>query len=247
MSREKRKPHYGYYALPIFAALSTVIVIVGVLVSAFLLQVAGIVIILFGVYMLSAYGISMYLARQSRSADIPEMLQIRGDEKALDVGCGLGKMTVGVAKRLTTGKVIGVDIWDRIEIPGNSPARAYENAKLEGVLDRVEFKTGNVLSLPFPGNSFNLVTTSSVINNLHGHAEKLKALGEILRVLRPGGNFLMMEPLRNLRGFFTFSPFAFLELLPKHAWTKMLDDAGFVELQYSYRNGMGIFLVRRPR
>jgi ubiquinone/menaquinone biosynthesis C-methylase UbiE len=246
MSAENRKPHYGYYALPIFATLIVIIIAVGMLVSVFVSQVAGIIILSFGVYMFSAYGISMHLAKQSRAADIPDIMQIRGDEKALDVGCGLGKTTVGVAKHLTTGRVVGVDIWDKMEILGNSPERAYENAKLEGVLDKVEFKTANVLSLPFPNNSFDLVTSSSVINNLHDDAEKLKALAEVFRVLRPGGKFLMMEPLRNLRGFFTFSPFAFLELLTKDKWIQMLDETKFVQLRCSYESGMEIFLVEKP-
>src|SRR5207248_9652552 len=35
----------------------------------------------------------------------------RGDERVLDVGCGRGLMLVGAAKRLTTGRAVGVDIW----------------------------------------------------------------------------------------------------------------------------------------
>ena len=247
MDVEGRKPHYGYYALPILVALSVIIIVLGALVFVFLSQVVGVVLVLFGIYLFSAYGISMYFAGQSKAAEIPEMLRIRGDEKVLDVGCGLGKMTVGVAKHLTTGKVIGVDIWDKMEIPGNSPERAYENAKIEGVLDKVEFRTGNVLALPFPDDSFDLVTSSSVINNLHGGAEKSKALAEIVRVLRPSGKFLMAEPLRNMRGFFTFSPFAFFELLPKDRWITLLEKAKFIKLKYSYQSGMGMFLVEKPQ
>jgi ubiquinone/menaquinone biosynthesis C-methylase UbiE len=246
MDVEKRKPHYGYYALPIFIVLFVIIIALGVAVFVFLSQAAGIILVLFGVYLFFAYGVSMYFAGQSKAAEFPEMLHIRGDEKVLDVGCGLGKMTVAVAKHLTTGKVIGVDIWDKMEIPGNSPERAYENAKIEGVLDKVEFKTGNVLSLPFAEDFFDLVTSSSVINNLHGDAEKSKALAEIFRVLRPGGKFLMAEPLRNLRGFFTFSPFAFLELLPQDRWANLLEKAMFSNLKYSYQRGMGMFLVEKP-
>jgi len=133
-----------------------------------------------------------------------------------------------------------------MEIPGNSSERAYENAKIEGVLDKVEFRTRNVLSLPFPDDSFDVVTSSSVINNLHGDAEKSKALTEIFRVLRPGGKFLMAEPLRNVRGFFTFSPFAFFELLPKDRWITLLEKAKFSNLKYSYQSGMGMFLVEKP-
>jgi len=246
MAVEEREPHYGYYALPIFIAIAVTIIVIGVVVFVFLSQVVGVVFVLFGIYLFSAYGISMYLAGQSKAAEVPQMVHIRGDEKVLDVGCGLGKMTVGVAKHLKTGKVIGIDIWDKMEIPGNSSERAYENARIEGVLDKIEFRTGNVLSLPFPEDSFDLVTSSSVINNLHGDAEKRKALAEIFRVLRPSGEFLMAEPLRNMRGFFTFSPFAFWELLPKDRWITLLEKAKFSNLKYSYQSGMGIFLVEKP-
>ena len=77
----------------------------------------------------------------------------------MDVGCGLGKMTIGVAKHLSTGKIIGIDIWSKVEIPGNSPEHAYANAQIEGVGGKVEFETGNVLSIPFPDNSFDVVTS----------------------------------------------------------------------------------------
>ena len=140
---------------------------------------------------------------------LPQILKLEGDEKVLDVGCGLGRMTIAVAKRLNEGKVIGVDIWDKMEIPGNSPENAYANAEIEGVRDKVEFRTGNVLDLPFPDNSFDLVTSASVINNLHSLADKSKALKEIFRVL------------------------------------KLLKNTGFINLRYLYRNGAGIFLVKK--
>jgi len=40
-------------------------------------------------------------------------------------------MTVAVAKQLSKRKVIGIDIWDKMEIPWNSPENAYANAKIE--------------------------------------------------------------------------------------------------------------------
>jgi len=110
MDVEERKPHYGYYALPIFVAISVTIIVLGLLIFVFQSQVVGIVLVSFGVYLFSAYGISMHFAGQSKAAEVPDMSHIRGDEKVLDVGCGLGKMTIGVAKHLATGKVIGVDI-----------------------------------------------------------------------------------------------------------------------------------------
>jgi len=140
--------------------------ITGVLVAIFVLLLAVFIIIALGVFLILSYGTSMHLARQTESLSPPEILELEGDERVLDIGCGLGKMTVGVAKHLSKGKVVGIDIWSKAEIPGNSPERAYANAEIEGVSDRVEFRTGNVLSIPFPDNSFDVVTSSSVLNNL---------------------------------------------------------------------------------
>ena len=246
MAKDSVKPHYGYYALPIFTIFSAIIIVTGILVAIFVWRLAGIIIIGLGLYLILSYGISIHLAGQAESSNPPEILKLKGDEKVLDVGCGLGRMTICVAKHLNTGKVIGIDIWDKMEIPGNSPERAYTNAQIEGVRDRVEFKTGNILSIPFPDNSFDVVTSSSVINNLHGDSEKLKALEEILRVLRPGGRFLLLEPLRDLWGFLTWTPFFVWILLPKDRWISLLEKTGFVNLRYDYFHRMGTFLVEKP-
>src|SRR5579862_7927141 len=64
----------------------------------------------------------------------------RGDEQVLDVGCGHGLMLIGAAKRMTTGKAIGIDLWQQQDQAGNSRQATWANAMLEGVLDRVEIK-----------------------------------------------------------------------------------------------------------
>jgi ubiquinone/menaquinone biosynthesis C-methylase UbiE len=242
----QESPHYGYYALTIFVSLIAIIFVAGAAVYVCVWQAAGILIGGFGLYLLVVYVISLYSFNQSESFDFSQVFQVRGDETVLDVGCGLGKMTVGVAKLLTEGSVTGIDIWNTVEIPGNSPEAAYRNAEIEGVRDKVEFKSGNVLTLDFSDNSFDLVTSSSVLNNLSGDDQKVQAMKEIYRVLKPGGTFFLLEPLRNLRGFFTFSPFAFWQLLTKDKWAALLKKAGFVSLTYQYK-AAGYFIVEKPK
>ena len=47
--------------------------------------------------------------------------------------CGRGLLAIGAAKRLKTGKVTGIDVWNPQELSGNSADAAKENAKAEGV------------------------------------------------------------------------------------------------------------------
>jgi arsenite methyltransferase len=78
-------------------------------------------------------------------------LALRGDETVLDVGCGRGLLLIGGAKRLTTGKVVGVDIWQAEDLSGNRPEATLENARLEGVAERVEVKDGVTCPAEEPG------------------------------------------------------------------------------------------------
>jgi SAM-dependent methyltransferase len=246
MTVKPARPHYGYYSLYIFAAIASALAGAGIVLIIFAWQPLGLLVLGFGLYFALSYLLSIRLFRETEALDPPPLLALRGDETALDVGCGLGKLTVGVAKHLPHGKIIGIDIWSKAEIPGNCPERAYMNAEIEGVKDTIEFKAGNVLSIPFPDNSFDVVTASSVINNLRGDADKISAFKEVFRVLRPGGRFLLLEPLRNGFGFLTFTILGVWMLLPKDKWISLLKQSGFVNLKYDYSNHIGAFLVQKP-
>ncbi|MGC1121714.1 MAG: class I SAM-dependent methyltransferase [Candidatus Methanofastidiosia archaeon] len=240
----RRSPHYGYYALGVLMGIAAAFALVGMAVAVFVSRYVGIAMCAFGGYLMGAYLISLYWFNQSKAFNFSPFLTLQGTEKVLDVGCGLGKMTVGVAAQLTTGRAIGIDIWNTVEIPGNSPLAAYENAMAESVEDKVEFLSGNVLDLPFKDNTFDLVTSGSVLNNVSREEGKIRALEEIYRVLTPGGRFFLLEPLRDLRGFIIFSPFAFSQLLPKETWIELLEKAHFVNLEYHY-DGTGILIVQK--
>src|SRR6478735_342540 len=43
-----------------------------------------------------------------------------GNERVLDVGCGLGLFLVGAAKRLSTGGAVGIDKWQQEDLSGNN-------------------------------------------------------------------------------------------------------------------------------
>ncbi len=118
-------------------------------------------------------------------------LKLRGDEMVLDVGCGRGLLLIGAAKRLTTGKAVGVDIWNAEDLSGNRPEATLENARLEKVAERVEVKDGDARRLPFADGAFDVIVTKEVLHNIYNAAERDTAVREIARVLRPGGRLFL--------------------------------------------------------
>ena len=111
----------------------------------------------------------------------------KGDEQVLDVGCGHGLLAIRAAKRLTSGKATGVDIWREFDQAGNRPEHLMENAKIEGVARFVEVKDGDARELPFPDETFDVVLSSWCIHNIAVGTGREKAVKEMIRVAKPGG------------------------------------------------------------
>lgn len=120
-------------------------------------------------------------------------LQLRGDERVLDVGCGRGLFLLGAAKRLTTGKAVGVDLWRAEDQSGNSPEITLQNARAEAVAPRIEIQTADARQLPFAGATFDVVVSSWALHNIYNPDERATALREIARVLKPGGRVAIVD------------------------------------------------------
>jgi arsenite methyltransferase len=117
----------------------------------------------------------------------------RGDEMVLDVGCGHGLMLIGAAKRLRTGKAIGVDLWQTEDQAGNSRAATMKNVELEKVSDRIELIDGDARSLPFPDNHFDVVLSSWALHNIYDRQGRDRAIREIIRGLKPNGRLAIVD------------------------------------------------------
>jgi SAM-dependent methyltransferase len=122
-----------------------------------------------------------------------DLVPWRGDETVLDVGCGRGLMLIGAARRLTTGKAIGVDIWQRADLSGNRPEATLENARRAGVAERVDVKDADARHLPFPDATFDVIVSSLALHNIPTRADREQALREIARVLKPGGHVALLD------------------------------------------------------
>lgn len=117
---------------------------------------------------------------------------LSGNEELLDLGCGRGAVLIAAARRLTSGRAIGVDLWTR-EQSGNSPEATLANAAAAGVADRVEVPTADMTALPFADGSFDVVTSALAIHNIRSPQARYRAVDEAMRVLRPGGQLLVAD------------------------------------------------------
>ena len=144
-------------------------------------------------------GMGLFMVRFSRVTKVREREAIldlvawRGDEAVLDVGCGRGLMLVGAARRLASGRVTGIDIWQVADQTSNTAAGALANAAAEGVAGRVAVRTADMRDLPFDAASFDVVVSHWAVHNVADAAGRDRALAEMVRVLRPPGAILLTD------------------------------------------------------
>ncbi len=185
------KPNYGIDAPTVVRNLLIIGVLVSVVSLIFKLPFiwTGIALILTGCVMLLA---SLFFKLRLRDRII-KSLNLRGDEQVLDVGCGHGLMLIGAAKKLKTGKAVGIDIWQKVDQAGNSPEATLKNIKAENVGNRVELKDADARNLPFADETFDVIVSSFALHNIYEKNEREKALAEIVRVLKKGGRIAVAD------------------------------------------------------
>ncbi len=116
----------------------------------------------------------------------------RGDEHVLDVGTGSGITLFGLAKRLTTGKATGIDIY----LPnagGGTEHTFWKNAHVEGLEGRVELQNVDARQMPFEDQSFDVIVSTFALHHIGDSSERERALREMVRVLKPGGTIALAD------------------------------------------------------
>jgi arsenite methyltransferase len=114
-------------------------------------------------------------------------VQWGGSERALDVGTGRGLLLIGAAKRITTGKAVGIDIWNQEDLSGNNLQNLERNIEIEGVRGKTEVKNEDVQKMSFPDASFDVVVSLACLHNIYNAPGRAEACKQIARVLKPGG------------------------------------------------------------
>jgi ubiquinone/menaquinone biosynthesis C-methylase UbiE len=128
-----------------------------------------------------------------------ELAKIAGNDKLLDIGCGMG-FIIDIAKHHFR-KITGIDITEAM----------LEKVNLKAETCEISVQVSEIERMPFSDASFDVATAYAVIHHLHS----LKpAFAEVFRVLKQGGvfytdtdpNYYFWEAIRNLPEGKKYSP-----------------------------------------
>lgn len=117
--------------------------------------------------------------------DLIEAGFTRGD--VLDLGTGTALIPVELCKQMSDVRVMAIDLSD------NMLNIARNNVELAGAIERIQLDRVDAKSMPYDDNTFDCVTSNSIVHHL---PEPAAAISESVRVVRPGGLLFFRDLLR---------------------------------------------------
>jgi len=113
-----------------------------------------------------------------------QSLCLAGDALVLDMATGTGEVAVEICRHHPRARVVGVDFSPRMLIIGRRKGKFKKFAR------QIHVSLGDGRQLPLKSDSFDAATIAFGIRNIE---ERDQALEEFYRVLKPGGQLLIME------------------------------------------------------
>lgn len=157
-----------------------------------------------------------------------ELSGVKKGDKVLDIAGGTGDLAAGFAKKVgATGHVVLADINDSMLSVGRD--RLID----KGIYQNVSFMQGDAQYLPFAENSFDCVIIGFGLRNV---TDKDKALASMYRVLKPGGQCMILEFSKTtVPGFKKLYDWYSFKVLPKMGQLIAKDEESYRYLAESIR------------
>lgn len=250
--KKRNKPNYGIYVLPLLVSMilqgiTGVFLVVTSASTGVWFFVAGIIMATVGFYQaLVLYLLQKILGTKEDylAERILRFVNPPKEKLVLDIGSGTGRTSILMAKKLKDSKVVGIDIYSKKTLSGNSPDRAYENAEIEGVGKKVLFSYGDALHIPFRDGCFDLVTSGSVVH-IFPREKQIELLNEVNRVLKDEGKLIMMEWLRSPKTALLFLFATFFVFQTEKYWIRLLEGTGLGDIETIKIGGLGILSAKK--
>lgn len=174
-----------------------------------------------------------------------------GKGRVLDIGAGTGRSSIMVLAARPQATLVASDLFGQSFEdhfgPGQSPReRLLANLKLAGVDNRATIETADMRQLPFPSASFDALVSAYAVDHVNREGSA-KALAEAFRVVKPGGDFLLILISNDRWAKFAYGPMLTHGGTRGAAWwTARLQEAGFQVMEQGTQPVTLFLLARRP-
>ena len=206
----------------------------------------------FAVWSLAAFLVARFALDINHPPALPTQRFLQSDTgRVLDLGAGTGRSSVMVLTARPHATLVALDLFgesfDQHFGKNDAPQqRLIQNLKAAGVDRRVTIQTADMRTLPFEGASFDAIVSAYAIDHLNRKGIE-QSLAEAARVVKPGGDILLMLVGKEPWVLFAFGP------VLMHAggirntgwWTERLEKAGFQIIETGTRPGTQYLLARR--
>jgi ubiquinone/menaquinone biosynthesis C-methylase UbiE len=155
-----------------------------------------------------------------------DMGQLRETDRFTYLGLGLRERVFDLSRRLTTGRILVIDLYNPQWTSGSGLARLRLRARPPLPDPRLHWQTGQVTLLPLPDESVPAVIMCETVSAFWQEGDRLALLKEARRILSKNGRLLMAERTRSRANWLTLGPAA-ADLETADYWHNLLRQAGF--------------------
>lgn len=155
-----------------------------------------------------------------------DMGQIQATERLAYIDLGLQRQAIGLSRRLTTGQIIVIDVYNPQWTISSWLVRWRSQQPAPPDDPRLSWRDGSLNLLPLPDESINTVVLCHVAGEFWQEGDRITLLKEAYRILKPQGQLLLAESVRSqmnwvVRGFAGFN------LPTADYWRKLLQQSGY--------------------
>jgi len=204
------------------------------------------------VWSVAAFIVARFALEINGRGTLPtEKFLASGAGRVLDLGAGTGRSSLMVLEARPQTTLVALDLFGEsyerhFGSAESGQERLMANLKAAGVDRRATIQTADMRKLPFDAATFDGIVSAYAIDHLNRDGI-IASLSEAARVLKPGGEFLMMVIGKDFWLQFAFGPLL-LHSGTRGAdwWTARMQEAGFQIAEHGMRPATLYVLARKP-